>query len=52
MGKSSPTSVAACGIAGLDDILRGGLPRDCLFLLTGTPGTGRPRSPCNFSSKG
>src|SRR5688572_12417331 len=32
---------AASGIAGLDDILRGGFPRDRLFLIAGTPGTGK-----------
>jgi circadian clock protein KaiC len=29
------------GIAGLDDILRGGLDRDRLYLIEGTPGTGK-----------
>ena len=32
---------AATGVAGLDDILRGGFPRDRLFLIAGTPGTGK-----------
>src|SRR6187551_1022752 len=34
-------SLAATGIAGLDDILRGGLPRDRLYLVEGDPGTGK-----------
>ena len=29
------------GIAGLDDVLRGGLARDSLFLVEGNPGTGK-----------
>lgn len=29
------------GIAGLDDILRGGFPQNCLFLITGAPGAGK-----------
>src|SRR5690349_22038161 len=52
MGKSSVSSVAASGIAGLDDILRGGLPRDCLFLLTGTPGTGKTTLAMQFLLEG
>ena len=34
-------SKVASGVAGLDDILRGGFPHNCLFLVTGTPGTGK-----------
>src|SRR5689334_19143598 len=29
------------GISGLDDILRGGFPAHCLYLLSGAPGTGK-----------
>lgn len=32
---------ANSGIAGLDNILRGGFPRNCLLLIAGTPGTGK-----------
>ena len=32
---------ATSGIAGLDDILHGGFPRDCMLLVAGTPGTGK-----------
>jgi circadian clock protein KaiC len=35
------TSKAATGIAGLDDILAGGLSRSHVFLLEGEPGTGK-----------
>ena len=32
---------ATSGIAGLDNILRGGFPRNCMLLIAGTPGTGK-----------
>jgi circadian clock protein KaiC len=35
---AAPISI---GVQGIDDILRGGLPRDCLYLISGTPGTGK-----------
>ena len=28
-------------MSGLDDILGGGLPRDCLYLVKGNPGVGK-----------
>jgi circadian clock protein KaiC len=43
---------AATGIAGLDDILRGGFPRDCLFLVAGTPGTGKTTLAMQFLLEG
>ncbi len=33
--------VVPSGIEGLDDILRGGLPQNCLSLISGAPGTGK-----------
>jgi circadian clock protein KaiC len=33
--------VVSSGIEGLDDILRGGFPQSCLFLVAGQPGTGK-----------
>jgi len=36
-----PDSMVATGVPGLDDILRQGLPQNCLFLISGTPGTGK-----------
>jgi len=33
--------MVSSGIEGLDNILRGGFPEKCLFLITGTPGTGK-----------
>lgn len=36
-----PPAVASTGIAGLDDILNGGLTAERLYLVEGTPGTGK-----------
>lgn len=33
--------LAATGIEGLDDVLRGGFTRGCTFLMEGSPGTGK-----------
>ncbi len=53
MDKAEHASpVAACGITGLDDILRGGFPRDCLFLVSGTPGTGKTTLAMQFLLEG
>ncbi|HUQ50712.1 MAG TPA: ATPase domain-containing protein [Gammaproteobacteria bacterium] len=49
-GAAEP--VAASGIAGLDDILRGGFPRECLFLIAGTPGTGKTTLAMQFLLEG
>ncbi|MBP1474086.1 hypothetical protein J7I44_07230 [Frateuria sp. MAH-13] len=35
------TEQASLGVAGLDDVLNGGLTKGCLFLLEGSPGTGK-----------
>jgi circadian clock protein KaiC len=40
------------GIDGLDDILRGGFPCNCLFLITGQPGTGKTSLAMQFLLKG
>jgi len=39
---------ASTGIAGLDDILCGGLARDRVFLLEGSPGTGKTTAAMSF----
>ncbi len=36
-----PPSAASTGVAGLDDILGGGLTRGRLFLVEGVPGSGK-----------
>jgi circadian clock protein KaiC len=40
------------GVAGLDDILYGGLPRDRLFLVEGSPGTGKTTLALQFLLEG
>jgi circadian clock protein KaiC len=40
------------GIEGLDDILRGGFPHNCLFLITGQPGTGKTSLAMQFLLEG
>src|SRR4026209_3053666 len=37
----NPVQIAATGIAGLDDILNGGLARGRLYLVEGVPGSGK-----------
>jgi circadian clock protein KaiC len=41
MVTSAEERLATSGVAGLDYILRGGFPRDRLFLICGTPGAGK-----------
>jgi len=43
---------AATGIAGLDDILCGGLPRDRLYLVKGRPGSGKTTLALQFLLEG
>lgn len=42
----------ATGVAGLDDILGGGLPRDRIYLLEGNPGTGKTTIALQFLLEG
>jgi circadian clock protein KaiC len=43
---------ASTGIAGLDDILGGGLPTDHLYLIEGTPGSGKTTLGLQFLRRG
>ena len=56
---AEPTAVAFCpshrsssGVTGLDDILGGGLTRDRLYLVEGTPGTGKTTLALQFLLEG
>src|SRR3954447_13694607 len=42
----------ASGIEGLDDILNGGLPRDCFYLIRGDPGSGKTTLALQFLLEG
>lgn len=44
--------VTASGIEGLDDILRGGFPQNALYLVAGTPGTGKTSLAMQFLLRG
>jgi len=45
-------AVAATGVPGLDDVLGGGLARDRLFLIEGTPGSGKTTLALQFLMQG
>ncbi|MDZ4371903.1 MAG: ATPase domain-containing protein [Phenylobacterium sp.] len=49
---TTPTSDASTGVPGLDDILGGGLKRDRVFLLEGSPGTGKTTAALRFLMTG
>lgn len=51
IGRHSP-ELFATGIAGLDDILEGGLARDHLYLIEGDPGTGKTTIAMQFLMEG
>lgn len=51
MAKRKP-SVAGTGIAGLDQILRGGLPASNLYMLQGAPGSGKTTAALQFLKAG
>lgn len=50
--NSSSASIIATGNAGLDQVLRGGLPKDRLDLLEGTPGSGKTTLGLQFLFEG
>ncbi len=51
-GLARDASQAATGIQGLDDILAGGLARDRVFLLEGSPGAGKTTAALSFLRSG
>jgi len=52
MTSAAPTDDASTGITGLDDILIGGLARDRVYLLEGSPGTGKTTAAMSFLRAG
>ncbi len=52
MNKTAFCTKAAFGIPGLDDVLSGGLTRGRLFLLEGSPGTGKTTTALQFLLQG
>ena len=44
--------VSPSGVDGLDNMLRGGYPRNCLHLITGAPGTGKTTLAMQFLLEG
>jgi circadian clock protein KaiC len=51
-GHPEAESLAATGIAGLDDVLNGGLARGRLFLVEGIPGSGKTTLAMQFLMEG
>ena len=50
--EAGDNSLLSSGIPGIDDILRGGLPERCLYLITGTPGAGKTTLATQFLLEG
>jgi circadian clock protein KaiC len=50
--KDSNTARCPSGIGGLDDILGGGLPRNCFYLIQGDPGSGKTTLALQFLLEG
>src|SRR5215831_15856077 len=44
--------LCSTGVIGLDDILGGGLPRDCFYLIQGDPGSGKTTLALQFLLEG
>ncbi|HEY1425193.1 MAG TPA: ATPase domain-containing protein [Caulobacteraceae bacterium] len=52
MTKTASETDAATGVSGLDDVLMGGLERDRIYLLEGSPGTGKTTAALSFLRAG
>ena len=50
--KAASEQRASTGVAGLDEILLGGLPREALYLVKGAPGTGKTTLAMQFLLEG
>ncbi len=51
-GSHSGDERSPSGVEGLDDILSGGFPRDCFFLIQGDPGSGKTTLALQFLLEG
>ena len=51
-GSETPLDRASTGLSGLDEILRGGFPRNRLYLVHGNPGTGKTTLALQFLIEG
>jgi circadian clock protein KaiC len=49
---NKPSSPLPTGIPGLDDVLRGGFPRNCMYLIGGLPGSGKTTLAMQFLLEG
>ncbi|MEB2848188.1 AAA family ATPase [Rhizobiales bacterium RZME27] len=52
MPKRKSPAIVSTGIAGLDEILRGGLPSSNLYMLQGAPGSGKTTAALQFLRAG
>jgi circadian clock protein KaiC len=52
MSNGAKPSIAATGVAGLDDVLRGGFPTGRLLLIEGDPGVGKTTLALQFLLEG
>lgn len=52
MAENDKRAVASSGIAGLDEVLRGGLPASNLYILQGAPGSGKTTAGLQFLRAG
>jgi circadian clock protein KaiC len=52
MPKAKKQSVVSTGVAGMDEILRGGLPASNLYMLQGAPGSGKTTAALQFLRAG
>lgn len=52
MPSKKHSALVSTGVAGLDEILRGGLPRSNLYLLQGAPGAGKTTAALQFLRAG
>ena len=52
MCSSEVDGLIGTGVDGIDDIIRGGLPPDCLYMVSGTPGAGKTTLAMQFLLEG